>query len=187
VTGNEKGQLELWSIGESKRISCLSVSPLPIRWIALTKDSKRVVAGGHDGNVYIVDVARHLDEANPQRDFHVIERAHDGPILRLAVAPDGSSFVTTGSDSKAKLWDLNANGAHMHTLEHPEQRKWIWDVAYTPNSESVVTAGTDRHVRTWSVSDGQFLFDPTDPKPGITTDLKHSKGITALGLYSLPA
>jgi G protein beta subunit-like protein len=174
ITGNEKGQIELWSIGEGKRISCLPVSQLPVRWLGLSNNATQLFAAGHDGKVYVIDVGRHLDEGSSHRDFQVIN-AHDGPILRLAVAPDGNSFATAASDSKAKIWDC-PSGALRQTLDGHNQTKWIWDVAYTPDSEMVVTAGTDKHLRVWNAVTGEVVLDHAS---------KHNKGITALALYAV--
>jgi WD40 repeat protein len=70
----------------------------PVRSLAIARDGCRIVAGCHDGHALIVRVTPDaiVDEANVA--------AHDEPILRVAIAPDEQTFVTTSADSSAKLW-----------------------------------------------------------------------------------
>jgi G protein beta subunit-like protein len=173
VTANEKGHIELWSISEAKLIGSIKLSPLPIRWLGLSQDCQHVIAGGHDENLYIVDIRSSLS-AGHEPPTTTIPKAHNGPILRVAVAPDGRSFTTTSADSTSKIWNY-PDCSLRHHLSHLEQTKWIWDAAYTPDSQYVVTAGTDKICRTWNAETGALEHCFSRPPPG--------KGLTALALF----
>lgn len=170
-TANEKGQIEMWDTdpSQTKPIKTVKLSQLPIRSIDLSQDGKVLIAACHDGNVFVLDV-------NYQDQSLFTERAkftaHHDVILKCAIAPDLSTFVTTSGDSTAILWDMKTLQIKFK-LEDPKQTKWVWDAAYTRDSKYVVTAGTDKTYRTWSTETGQKEY---------SNDSSHSKGITALAI-----
>lgn len=166
-TANEKGQVEMWDIAEAKVIVQHKVSQLPVRSIAITGDGSKIIAGCHDGNVCVLSTeGGGLTEI---RQF----RAHEDALLKLAVSPDGSSFVTTSADSTAKLWDLNSCTLK-HQLSERDQKKWVWDAAFTSDGKFVCTGGTDKMCRTWNAETGELMY---------SSDCGHTKGITALAIY----
>lgn len=56
--------------------------------------------------------------------------AHDGPILRLIVAPDGRTLVSCGEDRAVKLWDL---ATFAPRAAFPPQSDWPLDLAASPD------------------------------------------------------
>jgi len=169
VTGNEKGEVELWDIGSAKKITEKRVSPLAVRSVALSHDGTRLVVGCHDKHALVLSVGGGDEFA----ELHRIA-AHTDTLLRVAVSGDDSLFVTTSADSSAKLWSL-ATGALVHELRHADQKKWVWDAAFTNDARFVVTGGTDRVYRTWSCETGEMTF---------VNDGMHTKGITALAILN---
>ena len=165
---NEKGQVEMWDIGSTKQVASYKVSQLPVRSIAISKDGKKIVAGCHDGNVAVLGV-----EDNGFTEIQKFQ-AHDDALLRVEISPDNSCFATTSADSTAKLWDFESC-ALKHKLADPEQKKWVWDAAFTPDSKFVCTGGTDKFYRTWSCESGEMLN---------SSNGGHTKGITALAIYA---
>ena len=49
---------------------------------------------------------------------------HPGPVLAVAVTPDGRQIITGGDDRIAQLWDTTLTG---HT-------DWVRTVAFTPDA-----------------------------------------------------
>ena len=166
-TANEKGQVEMWDIASTEMIASHKVSQLPVRSIAINGDGTRLVAGCHDGNVFILGI----EDGGITEVQHFL--AHDDALLTVAVAPDSGSFVTTSADSTAKLWDFGSCTLR-HALSHPEQKRWVWDAAFTSDGKFVCTGGTDKVYRTWNCETGAMVF---------ASDGGHSKGITALAIY----
>jgi WD40 repeat protein/tRNA A-37 threonylcarbamoyl transferase component Bud32 len=74
-------------------------------------------------------------------------------VLALAVAADGKTLVTGGTDGNANLWDLTT-GTVKGKLEGKAGR--LRAVALTPDGKTLVTAAKDRKVRIWDVDKRQF-------------------------------
>jgi G protein beta subunit-like protein len=169
ITANERGQVDLWDVRATDHpVASRRVGQLPVRSIAWPRSGAGLIAGCHDGTVCIIDVRD--DGFGDSRQF----RAHDQTLLRIALAPDESAFVTTSADSSAKLWSLATFGQNLFVLQDADQVKWVWDAAFTNDSRFVCTAGTDKFFRTWDCQTGKLLWKNGEA---------HSKGITAIAIY----
>jgi eukaryotic-like serine/threonine-protein kinase len=82
-------------------------------------------------------------------------RGHLGPVLSVAVSPDGQRIATGSDDTTAKIWDA-ASGRELLTLKG--HRDWIKRVAFSPDGKRIVTASHDQTARVWDVATGRELF-----------------------------
>jgi eukaryotic-like serine/threonine-protein kinase len=82
-------------------------------------------------------------------------RGHLGPVLCVAVSPDGRQIATGSDDTTAKIWDA-ASGRELLTLKG--HRDWIKRVAFSPDGRRIVTASHDQTARVWDVATGRELF-----------------------------
>jgi G protein beta subunit-like protein len=168
ITADENGQLSFWDVRQpSKPATVCRIGQRPIRSIALGNDGRRLIAGGHDGRVSIVNVSENTIEEG--KSFE----AHSEPLLRVMIAPDETTFITTAADESAKLWNIN-DYSQKHLLKEVGQEKWVWDAVYAHGSDWVVTVGTDKCARTWECASGQCIFSAKDT---------HQKGIIACTLW----
>ncbi|MEM7306613.1 MAG: protein kinase [Planctomycetota bacterium] len=89
-------------------------------------------------------------------------RGHEGPILSLAIAPDGTLAATGGGDRTVVLWDTES-GERVHTLrrwrDYPpgEHVRDVFDLVFSPSSELLVAATEDLQARTWNARTGTFV------------------------------
>jgi WD40 repeat protein len=65
-----------------------------------------------------------------------------------AVAPDGATVATAGTDRTVRLWDP-ANGRERLTLQGHEQE--VTDIAFSDDGTKLVTAGHDGVARVWAL------------------------------------
>ena len=77
---------------------------------------------------------------------------HAGPVLAVAVAPDGSWLATGGSDGTARVWD-SATGRQRTVLKGHEGR--VTAVAVAPDGSWLATAGSDGKARIWDPATGR--------------------------------
>lgn len=98
---------------------------------------KELLIGGQDGVLRPTGIA-----------------AHDGPIIGIAVSPDGKTVATAGgSDGTAKLW---RDGELVATLNAPA-RVAVMSVAFTADGRRLVTTHDDAQARIWLVDPGELL------------------------------
>jgi G protein beta subunit-like protein len=168
VTCDEKGHIELWDIRNPRDpVLRTAVAQGPVRSIALARDGTRLVAGCHDGSVRIMSVAP--DRVAEEKRFE----AHGQPLLRVVISPDDATFVTVSADGSGKLWNFE-DSTERFTLKEADQKKWVWDAAYTEDGEFVVTVGTDRFARTWNCATGKCVY---------SSNSAHQKGIIACAMW----
>jgi hypothetical protein len=110
--------------------------------LAISRDGKKIAAGGCDRMVRVFDVASGNVE-------HAIEN-HADWILGVAFTPDGKGLVTASRDKTAKVWDL-ANKESMLTF--PDHQNIVNNVAITPDGKFGLSAGEDGSIRIWQATD----------------------------------
>ncbi|MGH3568259.1 MAG: P-loop NTPase fold protein [Pseudonocardia sp.] len=78
---------------------------------------------------------------------------HPGPVLAVAVTPDGTQIVTGGADGTARIWD-RASGQQVGAALTGHTSS-VLAVAVTPDSTQIVTGGADGTARIWDRASGQ--------------------------------
>ena len=114
---------------------------------------------------YLRPVGPMPDLAHP--NLQRILAGHDGQVIALALAPDGSWLASAGHDGEVRLWD-SATGSLRHTLRR--HGSWITALAAAPNGTWLASAGHDGEVRLWDSATGSLRH----------TLRRHGSWITAL-------
>jgi WD40 repeat protein len=79
-------------------------------------------------------------------------RAEQGALLALALAPDGQSLATGGSEKVVRLWQTSNGRLKAELARHDD---WVAGLAFTPEGGRLVSAGsTDKMVRVWDRAAG---------------------------------
>ena len=81
----------------------------------------------------------------------LVLEGHSGPVVALAVSPDGSKLASASWDHSVRLWSL-ADGAARVFEGH---RQNVNGVAFAPDGMSLVSVGYDLSLRIWHLPDGQ--------------------------------
>src|SRR5262249_33374396 len=106
---------------------------------------RRVVSGGSDGAIRVVD----LDSGAES----LVGDGRAGAIQKLALAPDGSTVATGGARAGGWLWPIA--GGPPTKLEGHERR--VTGVAFAPDSRRLASADIEGNVFLWEGAAGRRL------------------------------
>ena len=96
--------VKLWNTRTGERLDTLNQPQDEQYSVLFTPDGKHVIAGGADNRIRMW---RLLSVDKPQINPLVQARfAHEGDVVRLALAGDGKTLVSSSSDLTVKAWSL---------------------------------------------------------------------------------
>ncbi|KAM4745426.1 cilia- and flagella-associated protein 52-like [Anableps anableps] len=115
--------------------------------IAGTRDCKRIVSGGGEGQVRVWELLPH--------GHHLLETMaeHKGTVSCVKIKSDDKECVTSSSDGTCIIWDL----VRFASLRRMIANTLFRTVCYNPDEYQIITSGTDRKVTYWDVLDGSSI------------------------------
>jgi WD40 repeat protein len=103
----------------------------------------RVVVGGSDFKVYVLDLSQEKPEPEPLG-------AHESYVTGL-VSVDGETVVSGGYDGRLIWWNVSARSEVRSVRAHS---KWVRRLAITPDRKVVVSVADDMVCRLWDAATG---------------------------------
>jgi hypothetical protein len=104
----------------------------------------KLLSGSQDHTLRLWD----LKAQKPPRQFGRL----GGPVVGLALAPDGKTAACAGGDNTLRLFDLTT-GAELRNFGG--QPGGVTALALSPDGRTLVSGGRDRTARLWEASTGQ--------------------------------
>jgi cytochrome c len=126
----------LWSLRGNAAEQVLRLHESAVNAVAFLRDGRLATAGA-DARIGI------WTPGKPEPD--TILEGHMGPIVALAVSPDGATLASASWDRTIRLWPLAGGAARV--LEGHQQN--VNGVAFTPDGKALVSAGYDATLRIW--------------------------------------
>jgi WD40 repeat protein len=127
-------------------VAALTDSDDAILALALSKDGKKLAAGGCDRLVRVWDLTPGYAKAKLEQSIE----NHADWVFGVAFSPDGKFLLTASRDKTAKVWDLNAKES---VATFPDHQNGVYAVAITPDGKYGISAGEDNNVRYWEATD----------------------------------
>jgi hypothetical protein len=146
ATASDDGTVKLWDAATGEEIQSFP-HPAPVRPVVFLPNGNRLLTGGRNGIVRLWDIGTGKEVFATQ--------AHSGVLMAIAVAPDGQTFATAGSDKMVKIWKV-ANSAQ-EKLALSGHTASVYTVAYSSDGKRLATGSWDRTVRLWDPNTGQAL------------------------------
>jgi cytochrome c len=134
LTGSFDTSAIRWSLRHNLAEQVLRLHESAVNAVAILNDGRAVTAGA---DAIIGIWGKSVPDA--------ILGGHQGPIVALAVSPDGTTLASASWDRTVRLWPL-AGGPPVVLEGHREN---VNGVAFTSDGTAVVSAGYDATVRIW--------------------------------------
>ena len=141
LTCSDDCTIKIWDA--KRRLSILSVKPHKdtVWGTALSWDQKSAISVCQGGIIAITDLESGLSTIPPIKI--------DVEFLCVATSPTEPIFVTGGSDSKLRVWDLDT-GKLIHYFD--AHLRNIWNVHFSPDGKRLVSSCEGGHVKVWDAS-----------------------------------
>ncbi|HUE74777.1 MAG TPA: WD40 repeat domain-containing protein [Pirellulaceae bacterium] len=137
--------------------------------LAVSQDGSKLVCASVDGDISIHDLKSGREIPRPQKRDGADPRLESPGVDELALAPDGTSFVTANYRQHVRLWDTET-GEVLLRLPVDERQNEYPCVAYSPDSR-FVAYGCGTTIR---------IFDLEDPAKPAVFDSAHGEETTAI-------
>lgn len=139
VSGSFDQSAILWSLNEGAAVSVLRFHDGAVNAVAFLGDG-RFATGGEDGRIAVW-------RRGADRPERVLE-GHAGPVVGLAVAPDGASLASASWDGTGRVTPI-AGGEARVLKGHAGN---VNAIAFLPDAR-LASAGYDATLRIWSADD----------------------------------
>ena len=116
--------------------------------VAFDPAGERLVAGGADGQVRLIDFA--------SRKVTQTLGLHSDWVNAVTWDNNGSRFATASRDHTAKVYDVTANKPLVTFAGHGKN---VRGVVFHPGGRELFTSGMDKKVQRWRISDGKRVRD----------------------------
>jgi len=130
-----------WSLKRNVAEQVMRFHDAAVNAVAWLKDGRIATAGG-DAHIAIWTPGKPAPDA--------VLDGHKGPIVDLAVSPDGRWLASASWDRTVRLWPL-AGGAPRVLEGHTQN---VNGVAFTGDGKQVISAGYDATLRLWPLAGG---------------------------------
>jgi cytochrome c len=134
-----------WSLERNVAEQVLRFHDSAVNAVAFLND-RRMVTAGADAHIAIWTAG--------QPDPDKVLYGHSGPIVGLAVSPDGATLASASWDHSVRLWKLSDGTSRV--LEGNAQA--VNGVAFMPDGKNVVSAGYDASLRIWPIAGGSDII-----------------------------
>ncbi|XP_058791457.1 cilia- and flagella-associated protein 52 [Phymastichus coffea] len=115
--------------------------------VTLTRDGKRIISGGCDGQVRVWEIGPRVQR------LVCVMKEHRGSITSLHVNRDSSEVISSSTDGTCIVWDLQRYARKQVLIGNT----MYMDACFSPNGVQILTCGTDRKITYWETLDGSLV------------------------------
>ena len=142
--------IKLWEVATGLRLDTFSQPTKEQYTVAFSPDGKRLVAGGVDNRIRLYSVSAGAAEGtNPLLESKF---AHEGAVLRIAYASDGTTLLSSAEDRTVKWWDATQLIERGHLPLQPDLAP---GVAFTAGNQRFVVGRLDGSLQFFDAKTGK--------------------------------
>ena len=112
--------------------------PAPVRSLAFSPDSRRLLTTSEDGIVRVWDVA------TGARLHNLV--GHTGRVLCAVYSPDGKRIASGGDDHTARIWDAETFDQVARLGGHED---YVYSLVWRADSQQLISGSGDNTLRIW--------------------------------------
>jgi hypothetical protein len=112
--------------------------------MAFAADGKRLIAGDIHGTLFVWDPA--------SRRLIATARAHVADVRAVALAADGRTLASAGSDRTVKLWNVTGSAPPVPLAE----AVGVLALDFTPDGKTLAVGRADHTIQLWDVATKQM-------------------------------
>ena len=142
ATGHLHGTVRLWTLGGEPLGIVLEGLRARVNGVAFSADGNTLVAGAGLGTL-----RAWRREGRGWVDLPPLEGHGRGPVLDVALSPDGRRVVSVGQFDGVLFWERVDEGWKHVRLEGAPS--WASSVAISPGGARIASAGSDREIIVW--------------------------------------
>lgn len=148
------GRIWFWDVADGrplKSLPALGNTDTHHYSLAVSQDASKLVCASVDGDLSIHDLKNGREISRPRKRDGADPRLERPEVDELALAPDGTSFVTANYRQNVRLWDTET-GEVLLRLPVDERQNEYPCVAYSPDSR-YVAYGCGMTIRLFDLED----------------------------------
>jgi WD40 repeat protein len=130
--------------------------------VAVSRDGRRIVAGGGNGMVNLWNA----DTGERTRSL----RGHTAGVACVAISPDGKRVASGGHDNTVNVWDADT-GERVLSLSGAE--RIVSSVAFSPDGKRIAVSA-DSTLKVWDAGTGELALTVAIPPPLSVTNVAWS-------------
>ncbi|XP_014217506.1 cilia- and flagella-associated protein 52-like [Copidosoma floridanum] len=115
--------------------------------ITLTKDGKKIVSGGCDGQVRMWEIHPEVQK------LLCVLKVHRGSVTSLHINHDGTEAISSSTDGTCIIWDIE----RMVRKQVLMGNTMYMSACFSTNGVQILTCGTDRKIAYWETLDGSMI------------------------------
>lgn len=162
-----------------------------VRTLAFSRDSQKLLSGGHDNTARVWNLTAKPDDPN----FVQVLRGHGGWVRSCLYSPDEKYALSGSHDQRVKVWNA-PEYEEVRTLRlHDNAVLWA---SFSSQGDRCITAGRDRRAILWNLDTGkpvvQLSNDPLEQaelasaaKGGAAAELKEGHEFLVTSALFMPA
>lgn len=112
--------------------------------IAFSPDSKTLVSGSEDHNVYLWNI-------KTGRCLQTLQ-GHSDWVRCVAFSPDGQFLASSSTDGTVKLWEVGSDQCYRTLQGHTQE---VTALAFSPTGNHLATCSHDQTIKLWAVSSNE--------------------------------